>query len=88
MPWTDWRKIADRNSYFSEVLYWDGPCCYELALGGPRGGIRFIIYTGETRNERQRMLAYGRHGSHLSKILNAAPSAGMDSVLPGNFKKQ
>ncbi len=50
--WTDWRKIADRRSWYDDTLDWDGPACYELAIGGPRGGNLKIVYLGETSNEK------------------------------------
>lgn len=69
--WTDWRKIADRYGWFSDLLDWDGPACYELAIAGPRGGKRIIVYVGETSNEKRRMAAYAQHGSHLSEIIHS-----------------
>src|SRR5438477_13024542 len=38
--WTSWRRIANRREWFDDALDWDGPACYELGLGGPRGGVR------------------------------------------------
>ena len=67
--WTQWRKIADRNYWFDDVLDWDGPACYELAVGGPRGGNLRIVYVGETKSESRRVIAYALHGSHLAKII-------------------
>lgn len=69
--WTQWRKIADRNHWHSECLDWDGPACYELSIAGPRGGNRQVVYVGETSNERRRVSAYARHGSHLSNIIHS-----------------
>ena len=68
--WTDWRKIADRSTWYPELLDWDGPACYELAIGGSRGGNRQTVYVGETSNERRRIIAYASHGSHLSEIIH------------------
>lgn len=71
MPrWTIWRKIADKHNWYSDRLDWDGPACYELAIGGPRGGNIQIKYVGETSNEKKRVSAYARHGSHLSEIID------------------
>lgn len=67
--WTQWRKIADRNSWFDDTLDWDGPACYELAIGGPRGGNLKIVYVGETINESKRVIAYASHGSHLADTI-------------------
>jgi hypothetical protein len=68
--WTNWRMIASRRDWFDDALDWDGPACYELALGGPRGGGLHIVYVGETLNEKRRVAAYARHGSHLSEIID------------------
>ena len=68
--WTNWRRIADRSTWYPELLDWDGPACYELAIGGARGGNRQIVYVGETLNERKRIVAYARDGSHLSEIIH------------------
>ena len=67
--WTQWRKIADRNHWFSDELDWDRPACYELAIGGPRGGGLKVVYVGETINESKRVVAYASHGSHLAKTI-------------------
>lgn len=67
--WTSWRKIADRRFSYPDVLDWDGPACYQLAIGGPRGGDLRIVYVGETVNEKSRLLRYAMSGSHLSKII-------------------
>ena len=69
--WTQWRKIADRDNWYSETLDWDGPACYELSIAGPRGGNRKVVYIGETLNERKRVAAYASHGSHLSEIIHS-----------------
>lgn len=67
--WTRWRKIADRRHWYGDELDWDGPACYELAIGGPRGGDLRIVYVGETANEKRRVIAYASHGSHLAEIV-------------------
>jgi hypothetical protein len=69
--WTQWREIADKDYWYSESLDWNGPACYELSIAGPRGGDRRVVYVGETFNERKRVSAYARHGSHLSKIIHS-----------------
>jgi hypothetical protein len=71
MAWTRWRKVADRNNWFSEHFDYAGPACYELGTGGPRGGAIKIHYVGETNNERSRIACYARHGSHLSMIIDS-----------------
>ena len=67
--WTKWRKIANRLIWYDEALDWDGPACYELAIAGPRGGDLRTVYVGETANERSRVAAYARSGSHLAEII-------------------
>lgn len=69
--WTVLRKIADKDYWYTEILDYDGPACYELAIAGPRGGSPRIVYVGETGNERNRLTCYARHGSHLSSIIDA-----------------
>jgi len=68
--WTRPRLIADRATWFDDFLDYDGPVCYELGTGGPRGGAIQWHYVGETNNERRRMSDYGRRGSHLSKVID------------------
>jgi GIY-YIG domain-containing protein len=70
MSWTLWRLLAEGNEWFDDGFDYDGPCCYELGPGGPRGGSIEPHYVGETGNERERMSHYGRDGSYLSEIIN------------------
>jgi len=71
MPgWTDWRKLADKHGWYDLMLDWDGPACYELGTGGPRGGRIEPHYVGETVCESLRMTAYGGNGSHLGAIID------------------
>jgi hypothetical protein len=70
MGWTRPRLIAVKGQWFSELLDNDGPACYELGTGGPRGGGIQWHYVGETINERSRIECYARNGSHLSKLIN------------------
>jgi hypothetical protein len=69
MAWTAWRLLAERSKWFDESFDYNGAACYELSIGGPRGGDRRIVYCGHTGNEKQRMSRYGRDGSHLAKII-------------------
>lgn len=70
MSWTNWRLLADRSTWYSDSFDHDGAACYELTIGGPRGGnLQDAQYVGHTGNERQRMSNYGRDGSHLAKIV-------------------
>jgi GIY-YIG domain-containing protein len=68
--WTELRKIADRNCWYGNILDYEGPACYELAIAGPRGGSPQIVYVGETVNERSRLSSYARHGSHLAGVID------------------
>jgi hypothetical protein len=70
MAWTEWRLLANRKEWFDDQLDYEGPSCYELGTGGPRGGNIQPHYVGETKNERERMRQYARHGSHLSKTID------------------
>ena len=70
MAWTEWRRIATDREWSDDLCDWDGPACYELAVGGPRGGDLRIVYVGETCNERRRISSYARSGSHLAGIID------------------
>jgi hypothetical protein len=39
MGWTKWRKIADKKYWYGDEFDYEGPVCYELEIGGPRGGV-------------------------------------------------
>jgi len=67
--WTRWRLLARGREWFDHLLDYDGPSCYELGTGGPRGGGIQQHYIGETMNEQARMTRYARSGSHLAKII-------------------
>lgn len=69
MSWTSWRLLARGQEWFDDGFDYEGPCCYELGTGGPRGGSIQQHYVGETANERTRMSQYGRDGSHLSELI-------------------
>jgi hypothetical protein len=69
MAWTKWRLLAEPKEWFDASLDHQGPACYEIGTGGPRGGNIQIHYVGETVNEKKRMSSYGSDGSHLSKII-------------------
>lgn len=71
MKWTHWRPLADRRFWYDDNFDHDGPACYELATGGPRGGGIEIRYVGETVSETRRLEAYARSGSHLSRIIDS-----------------
>jgi hypothetical protein len=71
MGWSRWRKLCDEDYLYNEHLDWDGPVCYELALGGPRGGGLEIVYVGESGNARQRLSRHGLERSHLRETIRA-----------------
>jgi len=62
--------LANRKEWFDGQFDHDGPSCYELGTGGPRGGDIQPHYVGETKNERKRMCQYACHGSHLSETID------------------
>ena len=68
--WTKWRKIADEDHWYNDNFDYEGPACYELGLGGPRGGNIRPVYVGETTNEQKRMISYAQHGSHITEIVS------------------
>ena len=69
MRWTPWRKIADGWLWYTDGLTYDGPSCYQLGTPGPRGGAIRRRYCGDAQNERARISAYAKHGSHLGQII-------------------
>ncbi len=70
MSWTAWRLLARKGEWYDDAFDYEGPACYELGTGGPRGGGIEPHYVGEAKNERNRMREYARHGSHLSEIID------------------
>lgn len=74
--WLKPRLIASKGIWYINSFDYDGPACYELGLGGPRGGNLHWKYVGETINERKRMTCYARHGSHLSELIDHALADG------------
>jgi hypothetical protein len=70
MGWTRPRLLAYRHEWFNASLDHDGPACYEIGTGGPRGGNIQWHYVGETINEKRRMSRYGSDGSHLAKLIH------------------
>ncbi len=70
MGWTSPGLLAFKTEWFDATLDHDGPACYEIGTGGPRGGGIEWHYVGETNNEKSRMTRYGRDGSHLSKRID------------------
>ena len=69
MGWTAPRLLAKGNEWYDDSFDYDGPACYELGTGGPRGGNIRVHYVGETANERKRLSEYARSGSHLSSTI-------------------
>ena len=70
MSWTDWTLLADKKCWYVDEWPYDGPSCYELGTAGPQGGDIQPHYVGETSNEKRRMAAYGRNGSHLAEVID------------------
>jgi hypothetical protein len=70
MGWTRPRLLAYKNEWYDASLDHEGPACYEIGTGGPRGGNIVWHYVGETINEKKRMTRYGSDGSHLSGNIN------------------
>jgi hypothetical protein len=68
LPWTKWRKIADKKEWYDDDFDNDGPAYYELGVGHSKTRVS-IKYVGHTINERRRMSEYGAHGSHISAIV-------------------
>lgn len=68
MRWTEWQLLAEGPRWYDTPGY-TGPSLYELGIALP-GRIPIVTYLGETGNERQRMAAYGAHGSHLSDAIS------------------
>ena len=85
--WTNWRKVSDRKYWYGDDLDWNGPACYELAITGPRGGGLRIVYVGETRNEKMRLIAYASYGSHLSEVINWHLNQGWNLYYRAQLKK-
>lgn len=70
MGWTSWKKIAEHGLWYDDDFdEYTGPACYELAIGGPRLGDLTIVYIGETKSEKERILKYAKNGSHISEII-------------------
>ena len=70
MGWTQPQLLAYKNKWFDASLDYEGPACYEIGTGGPRGGNIEWHYVRQTVNEKQRMTRYGSDGSHLSEMIN------------------
>src|SRR5260370_24264082 len=68
--WTTARPIAFKGDWYDDSFDYNGPACYELGTGGPRGGNRHWHYVGETSNERARISCYARSGAHLPEIID------------------
>jgi|SRR6266581_172023 len=70
MGWTTPRLLAKGNEWYDDAFDYEGPACYELGTGGPRGGKIQWHYVGETANEKKRLSEYARSGSHLSSTID------------------
>jgi hypothetical protein len=67
---TAWRRLVNRNFRFDDLVDYNGAAAYQLALGGPRGGIYRVVYVGEAGHLFERMRAYASHGSHLRREID------------------
>lgn len=74
--WTQPRLIATLDTWYIDAYDYEGPCCYELIIGGPRRGNLLEKYVGETSNERRRLQSYARYGSHLRELIYEALDGG------------
>lgn len=67
--WTEWKKIAKGDQWYTDELNYEGPSCYELGI--KRFWLLPIqpvpVYVGETKNEKKRISQNVRGESHLSK---------------------
>jgi hypothetical protein len=70
MGWTKPRLLAYKKEWSDMSLDHQGPACYEIGTGGPRGGNIEWHYVGETSNEKKRMSTCGRDCSHLSREIS------------------
>jgi hypothetical protein len=70
MGWTTPRLLVKGNEWYDDEFDYEGPACYELGTGGPRGGKIQWHYVGETANEKKRVSEYARSGSHLSSTID------------------
>ena len=69
MGWTKARLLAYCGDWYPDILDHNGPACYEIGTGGPRGGYLQWHYVGETVNEKIRLATYARSGSHLAEAI-------------------
>ena len=81
--WTVWRKLAEDDEYLP--VDFQKSACYQLGIGGPRGGGIRIKYIGYSSNLRDRMRSYGNHGSNISKEIDEAIEEGYSIFY--RFKK-
>jgi excinuclease UvrABC nuclease subunit len=87
MGWTDWLEVADVSEYNSDnIPEWEGPACYELGVGKPRGRSIEIMYVGETNCLRKRIASYARDGSHLEYYIDDELNSG--KILHYRFQRK
>ena len=84
--WTKWKKIADKKTNYGTELDNDGPANYEIGIKKPSQREVRIKYTGETKNERERMIQYGRNGSHIPDKIDKALKDGNEIYYRGQAK--
>lgn len=77
MRWSNWRKITDNDfAFLDNIRCHSGPAVYELAVAGPRGGNKKVVYIGETKLEQHRISEYAKRGSHLVNLIDAETALG------------
>jgi len=86
MAWTNWRKIAVGNEWFDEEFDHDGPACYELGIGRPRGRKVERVYVGETDNEQRRVKLYAQGHGHIEKEIRRELRSGYVLYYRGQAK--
>lgn len=69
MGWTHWKRLANSEEWYPDVLDYDGPACYELGIRGKWKHYVIVTYAENTGNLSDRMYQYARNGSHLKKIV-------------------
>ena len=74
MGWSAWRLLAQADDWYPDAIDWDGPACYELALGGPRGGDLETMYIGEGIN-----VSVEAYVTSLSRQSRAEPDTEFDT---------
>lgn len=87
--WTEWKKIAKGDQWYTDELNYEGPSCYELGI--KRFWLLPIqpvpVYAGETKNEKKRLSQYSHKNSHLYKIIKYHLTKGYTLYYRAQAKK-